>query len=132
MPELLPTALNGSVRATAHSLSLDLAPELAAAIWLYVDELDQSHTISQGIAGPIGAYWHGIMHRREGDFGNAKYWLRQARGIDLAIGGYEPSMFVDQVEAARGSNPRELVEMQRREWMALFTYCAERAGENVS
>ena len=35
--------------------------------------LDGSHTITQDIASPEGSYWHGIMHRMEGDFGNSKY-----------------------------------------------------------
>ena len=51
---------------------------LASALWLYVDELDRSHTISQGIHTATGSYWHGIMHRREGDFGNSHYWFTKA------------------------------------------------------
>ncbi len=48
-----------------------------AAIWLLAGELDRSHAISQGIESPEGAFWHGIKHRREGDFWNAKYWFRK-------------------------------------------------------
>jgi hypothetical protein len=40
--------------------------------------LDRSHEISQGLATAEGSFWHGIMHRREGDYPNAKYWFRQA------------------------------------------------------
>ena len=133
LDQAMPTLLPGEPASPFHDLAAaacqDLAPSLQAAIWLYVDDLDRSHTISQGISGPVGAYWHGIMHRREGDFSNSKYWFRQARGIDPGTAGYEPSQFVDEVEAARGANPADLVDMQRREWIALFTYCAERAGE---
>jgi hypothetical protein len=126
MPALLPKTENTAAHASAEREAGSASPELQAAIWLYVDDIERSHSISQGIPGSIGAYWHGIMHRREGDFSNAKYWLRQARGIDLGIEGYDPLEFVDRVEAAHGADPADLVEMQRREWMALFTYCMER------
>lgn len=125
MPELLPSQPSRAAYAIAEELAGATTPEVQAAIWLYVDDLDRSHTISQGIAGPIGAYWHGIMHRREGDFWNSKYWFRQARGIDLNIDRYDPMRFVDAVEATKGDNPEDLVDLQRKEWMALFTYCTE-------
>lgn len=128
MFELLPRDPNAGFIDLAQEAATGVAAEIQAAIWLYVDDLDRSHTISQGIPGPVGAYWHGIMHRREGDFWNAKYWFRRAMGIDLGIAGYEPSQFVDQVEAAGGANPADLVEMQRKEWMALFTYCVGHRG----
>src|SRR4051812_4745927 len=49
--------------------------DLAAGLWLYVDDLDRSHTVSQSITDATGSFWHGIMHRREGDFANSHYWM---------------------------------------------------------
>ena len=54
----------------------DMAEACKSAIWLYHDFLEESHTISQSIETSTGSYWHGIMHRRELDFYNAKYWFR--------------------------------------------------------
>ncbi len=48
-----------------------------AGLWLLANELDLSHELSQEIHSAEGSYWHGIMHRREGDFENAKYWFRR-------------------------------------------------------
>ena len=54
----------------------EIASCCLAAIWLLHDFLDESHEISQRIDTPEGSFWHAIMHRREGDFSNAKYWYR--------------------------------------------------------
>ncbi|MGB0768644.1 MAG: hypothetical protein ACPGYV_13165 [Phycisphaeraceae bacterium] len=117
---------------------------LKAGLWLYVDELDRSHAYSQDLSTPTGSFWHAIMHRREGDFPNAKYWYRKAGAhpamshIDLAGGGgasgsamagYDPFAFVDRVERANRrceSDSPDLVALQRHEWRALFEWCAER------
>lgn len=48
-----------------------------SGLLLWNDALDASHTISQSIESRTGSYWHGIMHRREPDYSNAKYWFRR-------------------------------------------------------
>ncbi|HWP31847.1 MAG TPA: hypothetical protein VNK96_09040 [Fimbriimonadales bacterium] len=101
--------------------------EAQAGIWLYVDELERSHKISQNLTTREGMTWHGIMHRREGDFGNSKYWFRQAGFHQAlkAIPEYEPFHFIDECARRYLENPHELVEMQRREWVAMFVWCAK-------
>lgn len=103
-------------------------PALVAAVWLYVDELDASHRVSQGIDDATGSFWHGIMHRREGDFSNSHYWFRRVgdHPAMAMIDGYDGHRFIDEVQAAhgRGEDPPKLVEMQRREWATLFIFCA--------
>lgn len=50
---------------------------VVSGLLLWNGNLDRSHTISQGIENATGSYWHGIMHRMEGDYWNAKYWFRR-------------------------------------------------------
>jgi hypothetical protein len=105
-------------------------PALIAGLWLYVDDLDRSHTISQGLEDRTGAYWHGIMHRREGDFSNSHYWMRRAVGHPLLQEQPEldPDGLIDAVAAAQNrtdtASAEGLVDRQRQEWKALFEWCA--------
>ena len=46
-----------------------------------IDALDEAHAFFQDAKGDLGAYWHGMMHRREGDFENARYWFRRAGAL---------------------------------------------------
>lgn len=124
-----------------------------AGLWLLHDFLDDSHRLSQSIETPSGSYWHGIMHRREPDFSNAKYWFRQV-GIhpifdDLARAAaeeareashpatdflrrapaWDAARFVDLCAAAqRGQAPDDICRrIARREWNLLFDYCFRRS-----
>lgn len=101
--------------------------EAQAGVWLYVDELERSHKISQSLTTREAMTWHGIMHRREGDFGNSKYWFHQA-GFHQAlkrIHDYEPIRFIDECAKRYLENPHELVEIQRKEWAAMFLWCVK-------
>ena len=63
---LAQTRLDGQRAALIRSLAL-----------LWHDHLDASHTISQALHSADGSFLHGLMHRREPDFGNAAYWFRK-------------------------------------------------------
>lgn len=114
-------------RITTHG-EIRKRPALGAGLWLYVDDLERSHGLCQAIKDSTGSFWHGIMHRREGDFSNSHYWFRNTgeHAAMVAIHDYDPHHFIDDVERAhQGSGDVEtLVELQRREWSALMQWCA--------
>ena len=53
------------------------AEAIKSGLLLWNDALDESHNISQGLDNQTGSYWHGIMHRREPDYSNSKYWFHR-------------------------------------------------------
>jgi hypothetical protein len=155
-----------------QSGSLAAAHGMLAGLWLWHDELVESHRIVQKSPGDLPgasienqkqleewtatfAYWHAIIHRREGDFSNSKYWLARCRGhavfariagelpgvieksgpgaARLTMGGWNPGAMVDLVEQVHDRRDDPLhstaVAVQRLEWKSLFAYCAQQAGE---
>ena len=167
LPELGPAAPNEPARPKIVALGLNralgsqkIADHAAArcclsALWLWHDFLDESHAISQEIETTDGSYWHAILHRREPDYGNAKYWFRRvpqhpifeplaAAASELAKSthldataeflakqsSWDPYKFVDLCEAiARGRSAADQLARQvaRVEWQLLFDHCFRRA-----
>lgn len=134
-------------------------PEMGSAcisgLWLLMNFLDESHTISQDLPSGTGSYWHGIMHRREPDYSNAKYWFRRAGDhpvmADLAdeaatlaeataldppvrflaeAKSWDPYAMVDACEAAAQGKTKHqalLQEVAQAEWRLLFDHCYRQA-----
>lgn len=104
-----------------------------SGLYLYLSALDESHTISQSISTDSGSFWHGIMHRQEPDYSNAKYWFRRVRRhpvyeeLERVTGAtWDALAFVDRCETAeQGSaeNRDVIVSLQRLEWQTLFEHC---------
>ncbi len=131
MPHLVgshapPEAVMAALQTALHSPALASRPDLAAGLWLYVDDLERSHELSQSLDDATGAYWHGIMHRREGDFSNSHYWMRRAARHPLrqSHSDLDPDALIDAVSQAPGSDPPALLARQREEWQILFQWCA--------
>ncbi len=114
----------------------DAASACHAGLWLYFNYLDESHTISQDVSRAEGSFWHAIMHRREPDPWNSKYWWRQvgSHRVLEQLREQSPALgytfttaeaFVDFCDQVRGSgNDEELAKrVQLLEWQLLFDHC---------
>lgn len=128
-PERRSTALSRAEveqKCTAAASKAGLSPSgldlLRSAMLLWHDHLDASHSLSQEIHSTSGSLLHAIMHRREPDYGNSKYWWRRVGDHSsfaplaskagtileghklhsrlLRHGKWDPFAFVDAVEAA--------------------------------
>ncbi|MGE5611008.1 MAG: hypothetical protein ACM359_17290 [Bacillota bacterium] len=136
--------------------SRDEARAMLGGLWLYHDWLEEAHRIFQKIESLTGAYWHAIMHRREGDFDNSKYWYAEAKEhplmqsmaqyagpvvnplpadnlvLRMVSTGWDPAVYVDLVAAVheKPEDPRHAaaVSLQQIEWRLLFDYCTRIAA----
>ena len=119
----------------------DAARACHSGLWLLHDFLDESHGISQDLDTAEGSFWHAIMHRREPDASNSKYWWRrvgshpvlkqlreQAPGVGYSF--TTPEAFVDFCERVRDTGTTD-EETARRvhllEWQLLFDWCYRQA-----
>jgi hypothetical protein len=149
-PETALKALGGTSagRLFAGSYSPDAA---MGGLWLYYSQLEEAHAIVQNVPTQEGSFWHGILHRREPDAGNAAYWFRRvgrhacfpalAEAAAVIVERYaglkfvvqpewDPFGFIYFCEQARrdpgSAAMRAATEIQLAEWQLLFDFCARR------
>lgn len=143
----------GSLSAMIEKHPILLGSLLEAVLCLRIGKIDRAHVLVQSGSTPIESYLHGVVHRLEGDFWNAKYWFRQVKDRELlsTIGNsvaialkssgifeasqslkiisrydhFDPTAFVDACEAAghSSSNTDPLQKIGQAEWESLWQIC---------
>ena len=105
------------------------------------DALPEAHRIVQDASGDLAAYIHGMIHRREADFDNARYWYRRAGELpffsalqsacadvseDIAKQtNWDPYLFTGMCERSKyGSRTpvKMLTEIQKAEFHGVLDY----------
>jgi hypothetical protein len=134
--------------------SSDMAQVARAGLILAAGGWDEAHRIVQELDTPEAQYWHGIVHRREPDSSNAKYWFRQVghhpvmdqlvrilsepEGPDKTLvqrfiksGKWDPFKYVDACRAYHEGGGNELLplllDIQRKEFTSLLDFCIQHA-----
>jgi hypothetical protein len=117
-----------------------------------LDSLEEAHSFFQNDASPLGSYWHGLMHRREGDFQNALYWfnragqipvfaemdrrVREAWRTDPTQNRWDPAAITKRfdrcLEGLSKDPPALLCALQRIECEVLLEVCWNRAVGNCT
>lgn len=126
-----------------------------AALWLRFDDLEASHEVVNRIENETGYLWHGILHRREGDYPNARYWVHRAGNhpiypylaqgmaailanmeslnadvMNAEVKSWDSMYFVKICERAveeGGDFEKFCQQVQDLEWNLLFNFCYQSA-----
>lgn len=126
---------------TARIADLSVHPTLEGALHLLNHDLPSAHFLVRHMQSPPafeGMFLHGILHRIEGDFDNARAWYGDVGDSDVfqsawKKGGLDTAKgFIAEVEALvkRKEGEREaLARTSIDEIKAVVEFCREKFGE---
>jgi len=127
LPPLVPASVYDPTLTPAID-ALDAPALVTIGLHVLNDDLESAHPLSQELEGdPVADYWHAIIHRREGDYGNARYWFGRVGSLPVLTEIYgsdpaAPGAFVARCRTAGRRDDAELQEFQRTELAGLLDY----------
>ena len=127
LPPLMPTkvfddGLTDEIDAIAGQATVE------AGLFLLNDDLPRSHALAQTLQGDaLGDFWHAIIHRREGDWDNARYWFGRVGPEPILLQSYgsdsdASDAFVEHCRAVGAGRDASLEQFQRDEIAQLLAY----------
>ena len=151
-PPVLPPAKPLSSSTTSSIASLQVHPTLEAALHLLNLDLPSAHFLVRHMQAPPayeGMLLHGILHRVEGDYDNARAWYRNVEndkgGNQLLRQIWETTgtgweVFIDRIQAsykertkprdraAWDSEKNDLEQLSHKEIEHLIQWCSNKFG----
>ncbi len=106
--------------------TLSAAPLIKAGLHLLNDDIHNFHIIAQEHENPDSNYWHAILHRREPDYWNSKYWYKRVgnhpviHDMQKEEPGWDPFDFVDQCERSDTETER-MIKFKEMKFLLNYT-----------
>ena len=138
-PVLPPPKIHDS--SLTHQISsLSLHPVLETVLHLLNGDLPSAHFLVRHMqAAPAyeSMYLHGILHRIEGDYDNARAWYSDVKNSEVFQAAWPEGEkaargFLDQIEALRKRREGDLDALEkesRREIKSVIDFCKKKFGE---
>lgn len=122
-------------------------PLLRGALFYFHNALEDARREFNNGEGEIAAYWHGMVHRRQADFENARHWMRRAGELPMfqemqsragdasphmtRQPGWDPFLFAtlcEQFKYGETAYKAEIIHLQKVEFAVLFDYLWRRCA----
>ncbi|GAA96924.1 uncharacterized protein L969DRAFT_105499 [Mixia osmundae IAM 14324] len=107
--------------------SVDL--NIRAALHLLNDDIEACHDLAGSQEGnPYSNHLHAILHRREPDYPNSKYWFKRSQnpmmmkvygGNSMAAAQKAACAFVDEVEEADKQGGQARADAEGKQWQEI-------------
>ena len=127
LPPLVPASVSDPTLTPAIA-ALNAPALVTIGLHVLNDDLASAHPLSQELEGDsLADYWHAIIHRREGDYGNSRYWFGRVGSLPLLAEIYgpdpaAPAAFVARCRTAGRGADADLQAFQQTEMARLLDF----------
>ncbi|MCJ1307094.1 hypothetical protein MMC25_000740 [Agyrium rufum] len=140
-PPLLPPGHSSFPKLTSIISALSLHPALEAGLHLLNNDLPNAHFLCRQMQAPPayeGMYLHGILHRIEGDYDNARAWYGNISNSDVFKDRWnseeEGLDFIGKVEKLRKKKEGDKQTLEKeslREIKGVVDWCVNKFGKEA-